>query len=145
MWGHADLARIAPVREDGTLSFPLIGDVRGAGRTLREVEREIQERLNSEYIVNPQVTIRLTGAKFSIFGEVNSPGTYVIEGTMDLLTAMSLAGGITKFGSNSIEIIRGERDKKLSIRANIERIVKGKEPNIEILPRDTIYARRRLF
>ncbi|MBI3318644.1 MAG: polysaccharide biosynthesis/export family protein, partial [Candidatus Omnitrophica bacterium] len=145
VWGHADLNRSVPVREDGTFSFPLIGNVQAQDRTLREVEEEVRERLNRDYLVNPQVTAKLTGVKFSVFGEVSQPGSYPIEGTMDLLTAISLAGGITKFGSSSVEIIREKRGRKVVIQANVDRILKGREPNVEILPHDTVHVRRRIF
>ena len=92
-----------------------------------------------------QIIARLVGTKFSVLGEVERPGSYVIESTMDLLTAVSLGGGITKFGSNRIEIIRDQGQEKATIRANLDRILEGKDPNIEILPHDTIYVRRRIF
>jgi len=138
VWGHDDLNKKVQIREDGTFSFPLIGNVQAVGRMLQEVEQEIQERLNRDYIVNPQVTVRLSGAKFSVLGEVKSPGPYPIEGTMDLLTAIGQAGGVNSSGSNHVEIIREQGEEKVTIRANMDRILKGKEPNFNILPRDAI-------
>ncbi len=145
VWGHPDLSASVSVREDGVFMFPLIGPVQAAGRSLQEVELDIGERLNRDYIVNPQVTAHLTGAKFSVFGEVQQPGSFPIEGSMDLLSALSIAGGITKFGSNRVEIIRGQGEEKVTIRAHVDRIVQGKDPNVEILPHDTIYIKRRIF
>ncbi len=145
VWGHANLTTNVQVREDGTFPFPLIGDVPALYRSIREVEQEVQDRLNRDFIVNPQVTARLTGAKFSIIGEVERPGQYPIEGFIDLLTAISLAGGINKFGSGHIEIIRLQGGETVRFRANIDRITHGKEPNVTILPHDTIQVQRRLF
>lgn len=145
VWGHTDLNVKSPIREDGTFSFPLIGQVEAIGHSLKEVEESVRERLNRDYIVNPQVTARLTGARFSVFGEVQQPGSYPIEGSMDLLTAISIAGGITKFGSSRVEVIRGHGNEKVTIRTNLDRIVHGKEPNVNILPHDTVYVKRRMF
>lgn len=145
VWEHAELSQKIQVREDGTFPFPLIGSVRAAGRTTAELEKEIQDRLNQDYIINPQVSVRLIGAKFTAMGEVNNPGNYAIEGTLDLLSAISLAGGISKFGSSRVVVIRSVGDQKVVIRADVARILKGKDPNFSIQPRDTIYARRRLF
>lgn len=145
VWGHGDLSVTSPIRENGTFSFPLIGEVLAVGQTLKEVEQTVQERLDMDFIVRPQVTARLIGAKFSIFGEIEHPGSYAIEGFMDLLTAISIAGGITKFGSSSVEIIRRRGNEKVTIRVNIDRIVRAKEPNVIILPHDTIHVKRRLF
>lgn len=140
VWSHDDLNRKAQIREDGTFSFPLIGSVKAIGRSPQEVEQEIQERLDQEFLVNPQVTVRLYGARFSVLGEVQSPGWYATEGTTDLLTAISQAGGITKSGSSRVEIIRGQGKEKVTIQASIDRILEGKQPSIPIFPRDTIYV-----
>ena len=142
VWGQDDLDQKVQVSEDGTFSFPLIGSVNAAGRSLGEVVKEIQERLDRDYIVSPYVTARLIEAKFSILGEAAQPGSYPIEGAVDLLTAISQAGGTTENASSDIEIIR-ERGKqeKIAIQANLERILKGQDPVIDIFPRDTLYVK----
>jgi len=145
VWGHADLNRRVQIEDNGSFSFPLIGEIPAVGRSLPEVTQELQDRLNRDYIVNPQVTLRSVNAKFSVMGEVARPGSYPVEGKMDVLTAISLAGGITKFGSNRADIIRGEGDEKVTIRANMDAIIRGKEANVDILPHDTVYVRRRIF
>ena len=140
VWSHDDLNRKIQIREDGTFGFPLIGEVQAAGRSLKEVEQEIQERLDRDYIVNPQVTGRISGAKISILGAVASPGSYPIESTSDLLTVISQAGGLTRSGSSQVEITRAQGKEKVTILSNIDRILQGKEPNVTILPRDGIYV-----
>ncbi len=142
VWGHEDLSRKVQIREDGSFSFPLIGSVKAAGRSLEEIEKELQERLGRDYIVNPQVTVWLSGAKFSVLGEVERPGSYPLEGTVDLLTAVSLAGGMTQQGSNHIEIIRILGKEKIAIRTRLDLLLQGLEPTIAILPRDTIYLKQ---
>ena len=140
VWGHDDLSRKVPVREEGFFSFPLIGNVDAVNRSLQEIEKEVQERLDKDYIVNPQVTVGLSGAKFSVLGEVEHPGSYALEGSMDLLKAISEAGGMTKSGSNRGEIIRDTENSKFTIRVDLERILQGKDPTVSIVPRDTIYV-----
>ncbi|MBI3333576.1 MAG: polysaccharide biosynthesis/export family protein, partial [Candidatus Omnitrophica bacterium] len=142
---NTDLNKKVQVAEDGSFEFPLIGPVHAAGHSLQEIQQEIQDRLNREYLVNPQVSIRPTNAKFSVLGEVSRPGSYLIEGAMDVLTAISLAGGITKFGSSRVDVIRGEEEEKVTIRTNVDAIIKGSEPNVDIMPHDTVYVRRRIF
>ncbi|MBI3615729.1 MAG: polysaccharide biosynthesis/export family protein [Candidatus Omnitrophica bacterium] len=141
VWNQPDLNKKALIREDGTFSFPLVGSIQGAGRALQEVEKEVQERLDKDYLVNPQVTVQLSGAKFSVLGEVERPGWYEMAGTVDLLTALSQAGGLTKFGSNQVEVIRGSGKEKVTIQAHVDQIFKGTEPNMMLSPRDTIYVR----
>ncbi|MCM8794479.1 MAG: polysaccharide biosynthesis/export family protein [Candidatus Omnitrophica bacterium] len=138
VWGQDDLNRKVPVREDGSFSFPLIGRVEALGRSLQEVEKEVQERLDKDYIVNPQVDVQLIGAKFSVLGEVVNPGPYSLIGAMDLLTALSQAGGLTKDGSSKIDVVRTSPDKKVTIRVNLDNVLQGREPNLTVLPRDSI-------
>ncbi len=140
VWGHPDLERKVQLREDGTFSFPLVGDVAAQGRTLKEVEEEVQARLNRDFIVNPQVTARLSGEKYTVLGEVQRPGSYSMEGPLDLLTVISQAGGTNKSGLNRVEIIRERNHEELTIQANLDMILQGKELNVNILPRDTIYV-----
>lgn len=138
VWEQKDLATKAQIRENGTFSFPLIGNIRAANRSLQEIEKEVQERLDKDFIVNPQVTARLSGAKFTMLGEVTTPGLYNYEGTVDLLSAISQAGGVTKAASNQADIIRDQSGKKLSIRMNLDAVFRGTETNLTILPRDAI-------
>jgi len=92
-----------------------------------------------------QVKVTLLGAKYAVMGEVSRPGSYEMEERVDLLTAVSQAGGINKFGSSSIEIIRGEGEERVVIRVDLNRVIEGLDPNIAIQPDDTIYVRRRLI
>lgn len=140
VWDHGGLNQKAQVREDGVFTFPLIGSVEAGGRTLPEVEKEISERLNRDYIVNPQVSVRLIDAQFSVLGQKGESGSHPVEGTVDLLTAISKAGDIATLRSSRVEVIRRQGDTQVVIRANVDRILIGKDPNIPVLPRDTIYV-----
>lgn len=140
VWNYGDLNQKVQLREDGSFVFPLIGTVAAAHRTLPSVETEIAERLNKDYVINPQVTIRLTGAQFSILGmKGGESGNLPLEGSMDLVTALSKAGDIDTLRSSRVEIIRRMDHKRYSIKTEVDRVLRGKEPNLPILPRDTIY------
>ena len=141
VWEHSELTQKTQIREDGTLPYPLLGSVRAAGRTTAELEEEMRERLDKEYIIHPQVTIRLAGAQFTILGQKGDSGTYPIEGTVDLMTAISKAGDILALRTSPVEILRRQGNKQVVIRANVDRLLSGKDPNIPVLPRDTIYVK----
>ncbi len=146
VWGQADLNRTVRVREDGTFSFPFVGEVPAQQRTMREVEQLLVERLANGYLMNPQVSIKLVGQRFSILGEVEKPGTYVIEGRVDVLAAVSMAGGVTKFGSSRVEIIRLLADgRKVSYSVDVNAILAGRRPTVLIYPHDTVNVKRRLL
>ena len=141
VWEHPELSQKIQVREDGTFPFPLIGSVQAAGRTTSDLEKEIRERLDKDFIVNPQVSVRLIGAQFTVLGQKGSSGTYPIEGSLDLMTALGKAGDILTLRTSPVEIIRRQGNKQVVIRANVDRLLNGKDPNIPVLPRDTIYVK----
>lgn len=141
VWDHPELSQKIQVRDDGLFQFPLIGEVKATGRPIPEVEKEIRDRLNQDYIVEPQVTVRVTGAQYSVLGAKGDSGSFPLEGTLDLLSAISKAGDISTLRSSRVEVIRRHGNKQFSIRADVGRILAGKEINISILPRDTIYVK----
>lgn len=143
VWKHADLNQKERVREDGSFPFPLIGEVPAAGWTVREVEKEIQERLAKDYIVNPQVTARLSDARFTVLGEVTNPGSFVARGQIDVLAALSSAGGATVEGTAQVDIVRSTQKERVIIRVDPEKVVQGRQPRIEIFPHDLIYVREK--
>ena len=145
VWGHDDLNRSAQIREDGTIVFPLVGKFRIADLTMQEAEDELRRLLNKDFIVDPQVTIKLEDVKFTVLGEVQRPGSFELTGAMDLLTGLSLAGGINKFGAGTVDIIRETEEGHMTIQVSVDAILAGQEANVNIFPNDTIYVRRRLF
>jgi len=82
VWGHDDLTRELQISLDGTISFPLIGNITAEGQTTKSLEQDIAARLADGYIVGPQLTVSVTeyrSQKFFIFGEVTSPGKFDLE------------------------------------------------------------------
>ncbi len=146
VWGQADLNRTIRVREDGAFSFPFLGEVPARSCTLHELEQQMARGLEQGYLVNPHVGIKLVGARFSVLGEVERPGTYPLEGRVDLLAALSMAGGLNKFGAPRVEIIRVLSDgQKASYDVDVNAILAGRQETILVHPNDTLHAKRRLF
>ncbi len=143
---HQDLDRELTVAPDGTINFPLVGSINVKGMKVPEVNAAIESALKDGYIKYPQVSTSLKDAKnkvFYVYGEVNSPGSYQCAGDMTILKAISLAGGLTKFGSESnIKVLRGASGSSdyQTIRVNLKNITaKGdKSKDISIEPGDTI-------
>ncbi|MEI6437325.1 MAG: polysaccharide biosynthesis/export family protein [Candidatus Omnitrophota bacterium] len=98
------------VSPDGSVSFPYIGSVMVKGRTVDQVQEEIQTRLGNGYMKYPLVSVTLIDSrsrKFFVYGEVLKPGAYAIEENMSVLRAISMAGGFTRFGSSSrVKVLR---------------------------------------
>ncbi len=103
------------IANDGTINIPILGLQKIVNLTLEQAEKQIQESLVSKgYLKNPVVVCRLLNAKFTVLGEVKSPGTYTFyENNLTLLQALGLAGDLTINGiRKKITIIRTEKGKQ---------------------------------
>ncbi len=109
VWKEKDLQREVLVRPDGWLTFPLVGNIRAKGRTALDVQEEITHRLR-KYIPDPVVTVsikKVAGYKIYVIGKVNKPGEYVVGRYVDVLQALTLAGGLTPFAAEGdIRVLR---------------------------------------
>lgn len=118
VWRDEHLTKEVVVRPDGFVSFPLVGEVQAAGRTVEEVRADIAKRL-AKFIPNPNVSVAATKVlsyRIYVLGRVNKPGEFMIGHTTDVLQALSLAGGLTPFASeNDIRIIRRINGEQRSI------------------------------
>ena len=240
VFGNDDLSRIPTVQTNGSISLPLLGEVQVAGLTVAEVQRKITNLLAKDYLVNPQVevkvreynsqyvsvvgevnspgrkplrgrtrlidllseaggfkptasaevmvtrtdgdfgegrnsiTVRLSRSGVpsgqdlvnlelplrngdiitafpksyvTVDGEVNRPGRYAIEADLTVTGAVSLAGGLTRFGSNDVKVRRNdpETGKATILEVNLKDVRNGKKPDVPLLPNDVISVSRRVF
>ena len=113
VWKEEDLQKEVLVRPDGRISFPLIGDIDVAGRTIDQLRLEITDRL-VKFIPDLTVTVTIqsiNGNRIYVIGKVNSPGSFVVNPRVDVMQALSLAGGTTAFAAlDDIIILRRESD-----------------------------------
>jgi len=106
VYGQADLSGIYEVNPSGSVTLPLAGTIRAAGRTRAELEREITGRYKSK-LQEPQVTVELAELRpFYIMGEVHTPGQYPYRSGLNALTAISTAGGLTYRGSRATVFVQ---------------------------------------
>ena len=144
VWKEPDLSRSIPVRSDGRISLPLVGEVQAAGQTPLKLEADIASRLKS-YISEPEVTVmvqQINSQKFNVLGMVMRPGSYVLANSATVLDAIALAGGFRDFAKQkAIYVLRqtpnGEQSR---LPFNYKDVIKGKNAsqNIKLQPRDTI-------
>ena len=132
------------VRPDGGMSFPLVGDVRASGRTVDEVRALIDERLR-KFIPDPSVAVavkQIGGNRVYVLGKVNRPGEFTFSQSIDVMQALSLAGGATSFASlDDIQILRREQGGKQTARrfrySDVER-GRSLDQNILLKSGDTV-------
>ena len=97
VWKEKSLQGDVLVRPDGGLSFPLVGNLQAAGKTIPEIQSEIDPRL-VKYIPDPVVSVavkQIVGNVVYVIGKVNKPGQFVMTSQIDVMQALSLAGGMT--------------------------------------------------
>jgi polysaccharide export outer membrane protein len=144
VWKEPDVSRSVPVRSDGKISLPLVGELTAGGQTPLQLEQEITKRLAS-YISEPEVTVIVQDSKsqrINILGMVARPGTYMLTGSATILDAIAMAGGFRDFAKQKqIYVLRTNADgteKRLAF--NYKDVIKGKNPeqNVRLLPRDTV-------
>ena len=118
VWKEESLLRQVLVRPDGGMSFPLVGDVQAAGKSIEELQGVVTQRL-TKYIPDPVVTVsthQLNGNKVYVIGKVNRPGEFVANRYIDVVQALSVAGGMTPYAAaNKIKVLRRENGKLKSI------------------------------
>jgi polysaccharide biosynthesis/export protein len=144
VWKEPEISRSIPVRSDGRISLPLVGEVQATGQTPLKLELEIASKLKS-YIAEPEVTVivqQINSQKFNILGMVTRPGSFPIASASTVLDAIALAGGFRDFAKQkSIYVLRQNADgSQTRIPFNYKQVVKGQNPaqNIKLQPRDTI-------
>jgi len=129
VWKEVDLQRKITVRPDGKFSLPLTGDVQASGRTADEVRLDIESRLK-KYIPEPVVTVSVAeanGNRIYVIGQVNKAGMFIMNPQLNVLQALSLAGGTTPFAKlDSINVIRGSGTAQTSLPFRYSQVVEGK-------------------
>jgi polysaccharide export outer membrane protein len=154
VWRNPDLAVTVPVRPDGKISVPLIGDVQAGGNTPTQVAAIIKDKL-SAYIREPNVAVILTElrsheflSRIRVTGAVRTPRSMPYRQGMTVLDAVLEAGGVNDFASpNRTKLYRKEKTNTEIIGIDLNDILtKGKlETNVELKPGDVVTVPERLF
>jgi len=143
VWQEEDLEEEVLVLPDGGISYVLSGEIQAAGRTLDELQREITTYV-ADYVSDPVVAVSVTqtsGNTIYVLGEVETPGELIMNPRLDVMQALSRAGGTTSFADlNKIIIIRRDGDSQRVFRFSYREVAKGENlhQNILLEPGDTI-------
>lgn len=154
VWRNPDLSVSVPVRPDGMISVPLIGDVQAGGRTPTEVSRAVEEKL-SRYMREPQVTVIVTElrshefiSRVRVTGAVQQPVSLPYRQGMTVLDAVLEAGGLTEFASpNKARLYRRGDEESKVYPVDLGRILSRGDlgTNYYLMPGDIVSVPERLF
>ena len=143
VWKEEGLDHEVLVRPDGGFSFPLAGDINAVGRTVEELRQEIADRL-ARYIPGLVVTVsvrQINGNKIYVLGQVNNPGEFVMNPRIDVMQALSIAGGTTAFAStNNIFVLRRQNGRQVALPFRLDDVVRRRnlEQNILLQSGDVV-------
>jgi polysaccharide export outer membrane protein len=143
VWKETDLTADVLVRPDGGISFPLAGELPAAGHTVAELTAMLETRIRK---LEPDAVVTVvvkaaTGNRVYVIGKVNRPGDFPLTGSMDVMQALSLAGGATPFAdTNGIRILRRDGKGQSSIAFRYGDVEHGRklEQNILLQSGDTV-------
>lgn len=119
VYRDSDLTRTVPVRPDGRISLPVVGEVEAAGKTPVQLRDEIAQKL-VPWVQDPTVVTvivrEVRSARFFVVGEVTRPGAYPVAGEVSALQAVAMAGGLGEFSDrNHVTVIRGSNGERFTV------------------------------
>jgi len=113
VYNYPDLTTTDRVSGEGSITLPLVGEIKVAGMTTDRVAKTIAEKLADGFIVDPNVSVfvvEFRSQKTIVMGQVNRPGVYMLSGNTTFLELLSLAGGLTKDAGSRATIKRKTSD-----------------------------------
>lgn len=143
VWKNSDLSQRIPVRPDGGISLPLLGETAVAGMTVPQLTEELRTRY-AKYIADPvlSVSVQQVGSmQIYVIGQVKAPGMFTLNNNIDVLQALAKAAGLTPFAEgDDIKIFRKQDGKTEIFPFNYEDVVRGRhlEQNIDLKRGDVI-------
>ena len=143
VWKETDLQGEVLIRPDGAISFALAGELQAAGHTVGELTKMLEVRVR-KFIPDAVVTVSvktILGNRVYVIGKVNRPGDFPLSGPIDVMQALSLAGGATPFANtNHIRVLRRSGDHEISIPFHYSDVEHGRrlDQNILLQSGDTV-------
>jgi len=136
VWNEDALQKQLVILPDGMISFPLAGELVAEGKTVTELQAALKNNL-AEYLAEPVVTVSVnsvSGNTVHIMGKVSQPGSFTMNQTLDVMQALSLAGGLSPYAEeNNIIVIRRSADTQQVLPIHYATIKKGNDLSTNIL------------
>lgn len=131
VWKDEALAKSVVVLPDGKIAFPLIGEVEAAGKKVAELKQEMESRL-SKFVTDLVLSVEVKQTNSMIvyvLGRVNAPGRFPLNGNVNVLQALAMAGGFNPFASkDKVKIYREINGRTAVLPFRYTEITEGKNP-----------------
>lgn len=144
VWREPELTRTMPVRPDGFIALPLVGEVQALGKTPSELRQELSKSF-APYVKDAAVAVlvrEINGPRFSVMGEVVHAGTFPLRGAVSVTQALATAGGLGEFAGNEVVWIRQKADGKTErVKLSVKELVRGEtEGALWLAAGDVLYV-----
>jgi polysaccharide export outer membrane protein len=143
VWKETDLQSEVLIRPDGGISFALAGDMRAAGLTTDQLRADLETRVR-KLVPGAVVTVSVkapNGNRVFVIGKVNRPGDFPLLRPIDVMQAISMAGGVTPFASaNQIRVLHRDGISQTAVRFRYSDVARGRhlEQNVLLQSGDTV-------
>ena len=143
VWNNEALTKQVIVLPDGKIHFPLIGEVVVGGKTLVGLEKELKQKINT-FVPAPDLTVmvqQVNSMLIYVIGKVNRPGRFALNTNINVLQALTMAGGLNTFAKrNKIKIFREENGKTDIFQFEYDKVTEGEnlEQNVELKRGDIV-------
>ena len=139
-----DLTKTVQVAGDGSINYPLVGEVAAAGKTAKQLESDLAQKLGAKYLRSPQVTVFIreyNSQRVTLEGSVKTSGVYPLKGKTTLMQVIATAGGVdSSISSGDIVIFRTVDGTRSAARFDVDALLQGKTDDPELEPGDVIVA-----
>jgi polysaccharide export outer membrane protein len=138
-----ELSKTLPVSDTGTINFPLLGEIRAAGKTPEELERELTSKLAADYLQHPVVTVSVkenNSQRVTISGAIDKPGIYPIKGPTSLMEIVAVAGGFKDQSDWTILVLRKKGGGRMAARYDVAEIEAGRAQDPLLQANDVLVA-----
>jgi polysaccharide export outer membrane protein len=138
-----ELTRTTQVAEAGTVTLPLVGEIKAAGKTTHDLERDLTKKLGAKFLQSPQVSVTVkeyNSQRVTVEGAVKRPGVYPIRSKTSLLQVIATAEGLDAASDTTVVIFRHVEGKRLAARFDIDQIRGGAANDPPIQSGDVIVA-----
>jgi len=137
-----DLAKTVQVADDGTINYPLIGEVAVAGKTAHDLERDLAQKLGVKYLRSPQVSVlvkEFNSQRVTVSGSVKTAGVYSIKGNTTLLQVLAMAGDVDNaVASGDVVVFRTTDGQRTAARFDVDALKAGKADDPQMQPGDVV-------
>lgn len=133
-----------PIKDDGSISLPLIGRVQAAGKTAGELEDAIHDAYVPKIYTHLTITVKTSSDRvYFVRGEVKAPGRLIYTGPITVTKAITSANDFTDYANRKVVILTRANGQRFKL--NVKKILDGEAPDPPVYPGDQIEVKRRLF